>query len=145
MTNAEYIKLAIRTESTLQPDRILHAIMGLVTESGELMDAKKKEHFYGKKLDWHNLIEEAGDIFWYLAILCDAMNVPFEEVQRRNIDKLKTRYPDKFSTEKALNRDLDAERLVIEGKETTITAEITESGIHLMKVSKNEKGNHKSV
>jgi NTP pyrophosphatase (non-canonical NTP hydrolase) len=119
MNNQEYIKLATRTESTLNPDRILHAALGLATEAGELLDAKKREMFYNKPLDWHNLIEEAGDIFWYLAILCDAMNVSFEEVQRRNIDKLRARYPEKFDTSLAINRNLEKERLALENESTS--------------------------
>ena len=121
MTNSEYIQAALRTESTIHPTipfdlyRVLHAGMGLSTEAGEILDSVKKIIFYGKTPDWHNLIEEAGDIFWYLAILCDAMNVSFEEVQRRNIDKLKVRYPDKFTQHEALNRNLDEERKTLEG------------------------------
>lgn len=67
-----YIELALRTESTQwnEPDhRILHAAMGLVTESAELLSSTDKGNF----------AEELGDILWYLAIACDAMGITFDE------------------------------------------------------------------
>ena len=117
MNNNQFIQDALRTESTgfSSPDpRILHAAMGLVTESGELLDALKKSTYYGKELDLTNIKEEAGDMLWYMAILFDALGTSFEEEQERVIAKLKARYPDKFTEEAAENRDLDAERTVLE-------------------------------
>jgi NTP pyrophosphatase (non-canonical NTP hydrolase) len=91
--------------------------MGLSTESGELLDAVKKHYFYGKPLDETNLIEEMGDIFWYLGVLADVLGTTFEEVQRLNILKLQKRYGEKFNKEGALHRDLEAERKILEGQE----------------------------
>jgi NTP pyrophosphatase (non-canonical NTP hydrolase) len=122
VTPSEYIKLVLKTESTKDPvkseygvnSRILHACMGTVTESAELIDACKKSMFYGKTLDKVNLAEEAGDILWYIAVLCDELNITFEELFEVNINKLKKRYGDKFSDEKAENRDIDSERKILE-------------------------------
>ena len=80
------------------------------------MDVVKKNVFYGKPIDWTNVIEEAGDLLWYLAVLARATNTPLEEIGRINIAKLQKRYPDKFTTEHAIHRDLDGERKVLEGK-----------------------------
>lgn len=113
----KFIKDAIRTESPnfFVPDqRVLHASVGLVTESGELLDALKKAMFYGKELDITNVKEEAGDMLWYLAILFDAIGTDFETEQKRVIAKLKARFPDKFDEVAVANRDLDAERKVLE-------------------------------
>jgi NTP pyrophosphatase (non-canonical NTP hydrolase) len=88
----------------------------LVTEAGELADVIKKHLYYGADLDYTNLIEEAGDLMWYLSILLDELNVSFSEVMEKNIAKLKKRYPDKFSKEHALNRDLEGEREILEKK-----------------------------
>lgn len=93
---------------------LLHAAMGLATESGEVVDAIKKHLFYGKPIDRVNLIEEAGDVLWYLALLLDTIGVPFEEAMDVNIAKLRERFPDKFGGFEALNRDLTAERQVLE-------------------------------
>lgn len=118
-----YITDALRTESPVTPElverltgipRDIHALMGLVTETGELVDAFKRFIFYGKPIDEVNVKEEIGDLFWYLAILCNAHGLNFEEVMAANIDKLRKRYPQKFIEEKALFRDLEGERQVLE-------------------------------
>jgi NTP pyrophosphatase (non-canonical NTP hydrolase) len=88
--------------------------MGTVTESGELIDACKKSMFYGKTLDKVNMLEEAGDVLWYIAILCDELNSSFEEYFEVNIAKLKARYGDKFTEHNAENRNLTTEREILE-------------------------------
>ena len=125
MTTQDYIKNAIKTESrdferiaermqTIENQRLLHAGIGLATEAGEVLDALKKHVFYGKELDRVNLREEMGDIFWYCAILADQLEVDFAEVMERNITKLKARYGEKFSEQKATTRDLETERKILE-------------------------------
>lgn len=113
----DFIQQAIRTESPnyYQPNpRILHAAIGCVTESAEMLDALKKQMYYGKELDLTNVKEEAGDLLWYLSILFDELDTTFDEEQRRVIAKLQARFPDKFTEEDALNRDLDTEREILE-------------------------------
>lgn len=125
MNSREYINDAIVTESRdfLAMDdrlkdnglkRLLHAGIGLTTESGEFLDALKKHIFYGKELDRVNLKEEIGDLFWYLAIACDELGVEFEPIMERNIEKLKARYGEKFSEDRANKRDLSLERNILE-------------------------------
>lgn len=95
--------------------RLLHAVIGLCTEVGELQDAVKKHLFYGKDLDLTNLREEGGDLFWYLALLAAYLGESnFTSMLKLNIEKLKTRYPEKFTENKAVNRDVAAEREVLE-------------------------------
>ena len=127
----DYIQEAIRTESIVplvaQPystevrlieSRLLHSAIGLSTEAGELLDALKKNIFYAKPLDLVNVEEEAGDLLWYLAILFDALKLNPYDVMRKNIAKLKARYPQKFESEQAITRDLAAERKILESKPT---------------------------
>lgn len=124
MNSKDYIKDAIRTESkdfqsismrlNIDAIRLLHGVMGLETEVGEFMDGLKKHIFYGKPLDRVNLKEELGDLFWYLAILCDVLGSDFETIMRINIEKLKARYGDKFTEDGALNRNVDVERSILE-------------------------------
>ncbi len=120
-----YIDDAIRTEAGINLHRfdgppwklrLLHAGMGMATESGEFLDQLKKHLFYGKDLDETNLIEELGDLMWYIAVAASALGVTIEKFQRLNIDKLKARYPERFSEERAENRDLDVERKVLENE-----------------------------
>ncbi len=117
----QYVKDVTRTESHRpigsvcdMDRRTMHAAFGLVTESGELLDMLKKYLFYGKIFDRTNLIEELGDLTWYLGIMCDANGIDLQDVFDRNIAKLKARYPEKFTEEAAINRDLDNERKVLE-------------------------------
>lgn len=121
----EYIKGATTTESKdfsgMQERfshednmRLMHAAIGISTEAGELLDAMKKHIYYGKELDKVNLKEEMGDLFWYMAIMADVLDIPFETIMQNNLDKLKARYGDKFSAEKAINRDLSVEREILE-------------------------------
>lgn len=131
MNHSEYTHNVLMTESNdfnairsrMQPEqsiRLLHAVMGLATESGELMDALKKHFFYGKPLDFVNLKEEFGDKEWYTALGLDALMSGYEEIWETNINKLRARYkdlsgnPNKFTEDAAINRDLVKEREVLE-------------------------------
>lgn len=127
MKASDYMKNALLTESNdfdkiserlSSPDmlRLLHAAIGLQTETAEFSDMIKKHVFYGKPLDSVNLKEEIFDACWYMAIALDVLGYSFEDGFATNIAKLKARYPDKFSEDKAENRDLNKEREILEGK-----------------------------
>ena len=94
--------------------RLLHAAIGLCTEAGEFLDALKKHIFYGKSLDLVNLKEELGDSSWYERIALDALEVRYLDMLQTNVDKLYARFPEKFAEDKALNRDLEKEREILE-------------------------------
>ena len=93
---------------------LLHASMGLTTEAAEFTDMIKKHVYYGRELDEVNLKEEVGDMLWYCAIALEALGTDFESVMQTNIDKLKARYPDKFTEDAAINRDVSKEREILE-------------------------------
>lgn len=93
---------------------LLHAGMGMVTEAGEYMDQMKRHMIYGAPLDHTNLKEELGDMLWYIALAMRALDTNFEKEFLRNIVKLKARFPDKFTMENAINRDLDGERKILD-------------------------------
>lgn len=97
-------------------EKTLHAVIGLATECGELLDAVYKAKWAGQKFDEVNCKEELGDLFWYMSILFRDFGFNLEDILQRNADKLDLRYGAKFSEEKAINRDLAAEREVLEGK-----------------------------
>jgi NTP pyrophosphatase (non-canonical NTP hydrolase) len=75
---------------------ILFGALGLAGETGEVVEIVKKYYFHGKPLDTNHLVEELGDVRWYLECLCIAANVSMEEVERRNVEKLRKRYPNGF-------------------------------------------------
>lgn len=121
-----FIEKAMRTESSnfcslmdselrdYSTERLVHACFGMQTETAEFTDAVKKALFYGKDLDTTNLKEELGDLMWYMAIAMEELGTDFETEANRVINKLKVRYPEKFTNELAENRDLEAERRVLE-------------------------------
>ena len=106
MTPNEYQKLAMTTlNPALSNEEVLcNGVMGLCGEAGEAIDLVKKHLYHGHPLDREALVKELGDIAWYLAETATALNVPLEEVLERNIEKLRRRYPEGFSTEDSLNR-----------------------------------------
>lgn len=182
MTPAEYPALALRTAHNLSTKKdIIHASLGMISEVGEIADMLKRNLAYGKAFDHINLVEESGDVLWYVALLCRAIDQDFAELcpqveyaydpvdmmvadlaqyvglvsvsarsciehsltptyllelrrivttidkicraagfsletaLERNVAKLAKRFPEGFTDWHALNRDLDAERKVLEG------------------------------
>ena len=94
----------------------LHGILGIATESVELIQAINKAIVTKEEFDVVNMKEEIGDIMWYIALLCNTHNIDLKQVMQTNIDKLKQRFPEKFTTENANNRDLKAEREILESE-----------------------------
>lgn len=117
MNFKEYQDGVKRTVAHLQTDfnDQLHMSIGISTEANEVLDAYKKALAYGKPLDVVNVREELGDILWYMANLMRMLDIDFEETLEINLAKLKARYPDKFTTERATNRNLEVERSILEG------------------------------
>ena len=78
------------------PERLTTAAVGLSAESGEFLEIVKKMVFQGKPWDEHNrkhLIIELGDVMWYVAQACIALDVDFDDVIKGNVQKLEKRYP----------------------------------------------------
>jgi NTP pyrophosphatase (non-canonical NTP hydrolase) len=94
--------------------RLLHGALGACTEVGELQDAIKKHLMYGREFDRVNVIEECGDILWYMALCLSAVGSNMDEAMERNLAKLFKRYGNRFTAEAALNRDLEGERKLLE-------------------------------
>ena len=94
--------------------RLLHAVAGIVSEAGEIVEPVFKAVFGGKELDVSNLAEEVGDNQWYIAVLADVLRAyggpDMEQAMQGNVAKLKARYKGTgFSKDAAVTRDLDAE------------------------------------
>jgi hypothetical protein len=96
--------------------RIIHALLGKISELGELIECllpALTTHSSGI-VDTVNLQEEMGDDEWYDAILMNVFLISPEAVLQCNIDKLRARYPEKFTEDKAVNRDLEKERQILD-------------------------------
>lgn len=93
-----YQFLANRTAKDLGfRDGLIHAALGVTGESGEFADAVKRVAIYEGVPDRANMIEELGDLLWYIAYACEVLGEPLEIVARDNIEKLKKRYPEAYS------------------------------------------------
>mgnify|MGYP001491909162 CR=1 FL=1 len=90
-------------------ERLTTAGVGLAAESGEFLEIVKKILFQGKPWNAANrehLIIELGDIMWYVAQACMALDVSFEDVVAGNVKKLEKRYPGgSFEVVMSENRD----------------------------------------
>lgn len=124
MTSENYVENAMNTDCQYDEEcisriinntRLLHAAMGMVTEAAEMLDMLKKHFFYAKPFDIVNAKEELGDEAWYVALAVDEIRTTMNDVLTTNIAKLKLRYPNKFNGEDAINRDVKAERVLLEG------------------------------
>ena len=89
-------------------ERLLTSGVGINAEGGEFLEIIKKMVFQGKPWDDANrehLIIELGDVMWYVAQACMALDVSFDEVVERNVKKLESRYPGgKFDINHSENR-----------------------------------------
>jgi len=92
-------------------ERLTTAGVGLAAESGEFLEIVKKMVFQGKPWNDDNrehLIIELGDVMWYVANACIALDISFDEVIKRNVKKLEKRYPGgKFDIGDSENRAAD--------------------------------------
>lgn len=116
MTLQEYKIEAKRTCPSLDKnsDDIIHMSLGMQTECAEIADVFKKKLAYNKDIDWVNVKEEVGDLMWYIVNLCTFNEWNLEDILDTNIAKLRVRFPDKFTTENAITRNLEAEREQLE-------------------------------
>jgi len=98
----------LEVEQDADVPRLLTAALGLTAESGEFTEVVKKIILQGKPYNEENVFHmkrELGDICWYLAQACMALDTTFDEVIEMNVDKLKARYPGgEFDVHKSENR-----------------------------------------
>jgi len=79
-------------------DLIVHMVLGLVGEAGEVADLVKKSQYEGRTLDRERVVEELGDVLWYLASLAGRLGVDLELLALENIEKLERRHPDLYKS-----------------------------------------------
>lgn len=98
ITPNDYQALAMRTmNDKLTKDHLLiNSALGLAGETGEYVDHIKKHVHQGHILDRNHLINELGDILWYVAEAATVLDTTIEDIMMGNINKLKARYPQGF-------------------------------------------------
>lgn len=84
---------------------LLHMAVGISGEAGELLDAVKKAAIYNKPLDRENVIEELGDLEFYMEGLRAELGITREQTLQANIDKLSVRYKKGYSDKAAQDRE----------------------------------------
>jgi len=99
--------LEILEEQGVNPARLLTAGIGMAGECGEFNEIIKKCLFQGKEMDIDkikHLRSELGDVMWYIAQACLALNTTIEEIIDMNTVKLESRYPGGFDAFRSENR-----------------------------------------
>lgn len=107
----EYQKQAGRTlvekvefEISNNDQRIIWNAVGLAGETGEVVDHVKKGILHQHGLNVEKLSEELGDVLWYVAAMCTTLGLDMSEVMQQNVDKLKRRYPEGYSSSDSQKR-----------------------------------------
>ena len=112
---AQLLTRLTELEATNDADvpRLLTAALGMTAEAGEFTEVVKKIVMQGKPYNEENVFHmkrELGDICWYLAQACMALDTNFEEVLQMNYEKLSARYPegtfDVYRSENRVEGDL---------------------------------------
>ena len=103
----------LEAEDDCNVPQLLTAALGLTAEAGEFTEVVKKIILQGKPYTEDNVFHmkrELGDICWYIAQACMALDTTFDEIIEMNVDKLKARYPggefDVHHSENRKERDL---------------------------------------
>ena len=107
MEGKEYQKLAMVTlnKDLTKKDMLSNGVMGLCGESGEVIDVVKKHLYQGHELDKNKIKDELGDVMWYVAEICDSLDLSLDDVLEGNILKLKKRFKNGFSVIESINRE----------------------------------------
>lgn len=109
MTEAKDLEFALHVKKLfVKPaegiERSLHAAVGIAGESGEILDAIKKTWIYNKPLDRENVLEECGDLLFYLQALLAHNGFTMQDARDHNIAKLAKRYPEGYTDKAAQER-----------------------------------------
>lgn len=109
LLNDRHIRYDIFVKKLFKPQSeelmLAHAAMGITGEAGELCDAIKKHIIYGRDLDINNVIEELGDLRFYMQALMNLVGISEQQILQHNALKLSIRYEDlEYSDAKANER-----------------------------------------
>lgn len=106
---------ALETNKAWSPADIdvLHGAIGVITEAGEVAEYLLR-WAEGNAFDRVNVLEESGDISWYVVRSLRGIGVTLEQSNRANIDKLRGRHGEAFDVFRDANRDLNAEHAKLE-------------------------------
>lgn len=103
----DYQALAQRTsrKNLDKQAHLFNGLMGLCGEAGECIDLAKKHFFQDHRPIEEELLDELGDVLWYIAETASALGIDLDTIARHNIAKLARRYPEGFDEERSLHRE----------------------------------------
>jgi NTP pyrophosphatase (non-canonical NTP hydrolase) len=111
MKAQEYQNLAARTlidkpDAQYSDEEIMLVwnALKLAGEAGEIANYVGKGVFHRHGIDTDKMIDELGDVLWYVAAICTKLGVSLDEVMEHNIGKLMRRYPSGYSSEASKTR-----------------------------------------
>jgi len=109
VTLNEYQALAQRTSNPAltQEEHLLNAMLGLAGETGECCDLVKKGLYQDGREIRDKLFDELSDVMWYIAEAAAAMGFDMDDIAEHNIAKLRRRYPEGFSADRSLHREVN--------------------------------------
>lgn len=83
--------------ATLEREPVVGFALGLVGETGEVVDDIKKRIYHGRDIPLQHTAEELGDVLWYVANIATQYGFNLDDIVAQNMKKLKNRYPGKYS------------------------------------------------
>jgi NTP pyrophosphatase (non-canonical NTP hydrolase) len=89
-------------------------LMEFLKENLRMLDSLKKKLYYNKEINIINFIDSTFKLYTLLEMYCKFYSADINIILDKNIAKLKARYGDKFSSERAINRDLETEKKILE-------------------------------
>ncbi len=103
----EYHELALRTSrgELSSDEHLLNGCLGLAGEAGECCDLLKKRKYQDGREIREQMIDELGDVLWYVSEAAAAIGVWLDDIAQHNIEKLQKRYPKGFDPERSLHRE----------------------------------------
>lgn len=99
---------------TIDNDQPFSVLITYLKVNLKLLDMLKKKIYYNKAIDQEMMIQLATQMYSLLIHFCQLYDTDVNVILEKNINKLKSRYGDKFSSERAINRDLESERKILE-------------------------------
>lgn len=106
----------------------IHGVMGVSTEAAELLDLVRKGIFYGKDVRPDQILDEAGDVLWFLALTLQQYGYTIEDAKAFNVTKLETRHGKEFNQDAVIKTQV-RERTVWHGSNDWRTHEYCEGPV----------------
>ena len=100
---SDFVKTRLKPLESAKAD-LIHCALGIAGEAGEFVDAVKKHAIYGQPLDRENLIEELGDLRFYMTAMQNKFGISDDDVLSANVEKLLKRYKKSYSDAEAKDR-----------------------------------------